>query len=355
MRKTIICIAAALSLLLTGCSGWMDGSHVSVTAHQEQIPSVQTGSVSAANYMQLRAALENMVKNGAETGVIHVPEYNSDLVEKGMQTAADYLCSRYPLGTYAIDTMTYEIGVSGGQPAISVGISYIHGRSEIRQIQKAADMAAVQELMERELDACGEGIVVLVELYEELDIAQMAADYAVNHPELVMETPQVAVGVYPESGYSRVVELKFTYQTSRDSLRQMQTQVGRVFTSAAYYINSDASDQQKYAQLYAFLMERFDYKAETSITPSYSLLCHGVGDSRAFAMVYAAMCKQAGLECRVISGTREGDPRSWNLIQLDGAYYHVDLLSSSEAGQLQRLTDEQMEGYVWDYSAYPAA
>ena len=44
-------------------------------------------------------------------------------------------------------------------------------------------------------------------------------------------------------------------------------------------------------------MERYDYRIETSITPAYSLLRHGVGDSRAFAVVYAAMCQQAGLEC----------------------------------------------------------
>ncbi len=47
------------------------------------------------------------------------------------------------------------------------------------------------------------------------------------------------VGLYPDSGTSRVVELKFTYQTSRDSLRQMQPQVQRVFDSAALYISSD--------------------------------------------------------------------------------------------------------------------
>ena len=102
-------------------------------------------------------------------------------------------------------------------------------------------------------------------------------------------------------------------------------------------------------------MERFNYKVETSITPAYSLLCHGVGDSEAFATVFAAMCRNAGLECHTVSGTRAGEAWFWNMIREGDVYYHVDLLQSKAAGQLQRWTDDQMQGYVWDYSAYPAA
>ena len=108
---------------------------------------------------------------------------------------------------------------------------------------------------------------------------------------------------------------------------------------------------EKYAQLSSFLTERFDYQYDTSITPSYSLLCHGVGDSRAFAVVYAAMCQRSGLDCQVVSGTRAGDAWFWNIICDDGIYYHVDLIQNSG---FRKLSDQEMAGYVWDYSAYPA-
>lgn len=353
--KRFFCMVMALCLMLCGCGSWMDGSHISVTPHEEQVSAVQAGTVSASNYMELRGVLERLISTGAENAVINVAEYDQEAVEEGIIAAAQYLTQVFPLGTYAIDSLTYEIGSSGGQPAVSVSISYIHGRSEIRQIREAADMTKAQELIQEELQECGEGIVLLIAAYEEMDIPQMVEDFALLNPNAVMETPQVAVGVYPETGSSRVVELKFTYQTSRDSLRQMQTQVQRVFTSAAFYVNSDAAEAQKYSQLYTFLMERFDYKIETSITPAYSLLSHGVGDSRAFASVYAAMCRQAGLECMIVTGTKDGMPRSWNLIREGDTWYHVDLLGSSAAGQFQKLTDENMQGYVWDYSAYPAA
>ena len=103
---------------------------------------------------------------------------------------------------------------------------------------------------------------------------------------------------------------------------------------------------------FGFLTERFDYKMDTSITPSYSLLYHGVGDSRAFAEVYAAMCRQAGLECMIVTGTRDGAPWTWNMVRDGGEYYHVDLLRNS--GNFREYTDMEMTGYVWDYSAYPS-
>ena len=132
----------------------------------------------------------------------------------------------------------------------------------------------------------------------------------------------------------------------------MQQQVQRIFASAQLYINSDASTAQKCAQLYTFLMERFDYTMQTSITPFYSLLNHGVGDQEAFATVYAAMCGQAGLDCRVVSGTRNGKSWYWNIVQEDGVNYHIDLLKCSESGSFRWQTEDMMEDYVWDYTAY---
>ena len=66
------------------------------------------------------------------------------------------------------------------------------------------------------------------------------------------------------------------------------------------------------------------------------------------------MCRAAGLECIVVTGTRSGEPWTWNIICQDGAYWHVDLLRCNETGKFRRQLDMEMTGYVWDYSAYPS-
>ncbi len=352
MRKKITALLAAAALLLAGC-GWMDGEYVSVVPHQEPAASGPAGSISAANYKDLTGVLEQLVSAGSESCVIDVGEFDQKTVESNMNAACRYIREVFPMGAYAVEDITYELGASQGRPAIAVSIQYRRSRTEIQRIQKKADMDALAVTIRAALDDHASRVAALVSRYTETDFNQLVQDYARENPQKVMEIPQVSEGIYG-SGTSRVVELNFTYQNSRESLRQMQSQVKPVFEAASLYVSGEGSEHQKLSQLYSFLMERFDYKQETSITPSYSLLCHGVGDSRAFAEVYAAMCRRAGLESLVVTGTRWGEPWTWNIVCDGEGYFHLDLLRCAQEGGFREYTDAEMAGYVWDYSTYPA-
>ena len=351
MKQKIIFMLAVLSLLLSGCS-WLDGYYVHVTDHREQSSKLEIEAVSAVNHIQLYGVLKEMIASGTESAIIYVAEYDQDILQSSMDIAVRHAERIYPIGAYAVEQVTYEIGDSGGRRAIAVNIRYRHSTAEIQRIRSVADMEEAREVAEEALEKCSAGVVMHVADYAETDFLQIVQDYAQLHPELVMETPQVTSVAYG-SGEERVVELNFAYQTSRDSLRSMKSQVRPVFESAVLYVSGEAAQYRKYAQLYAFLMERFDYAQATSITPAYSLLHHGVGDSRAFATVYAAMCRMAGLEAMTVTGTCNGSPRTWNIVQDNGCYYHVDLLRCNSLGGFREFTDGEMGGYVWDYSAYP--
>lgn len=346
MKRRFMPILLIVSLLLTGC-----GRYVSVTPHREQRQSGQTEIAAAADYLELLAALKATIAAGMEVTTITVADYPQESLERGIWQAVLHAQSNDPIGSYAVENIEYELGTRNGIPAVSVSITYLHNRSEILRIRKAPTQERAEIIVADALKGYSSGVVMLMEDYKTKDFTQFVQDYAQMHPQTVMETPLVSQTVYG-TGKDRVVELIFTYQTSRDSLRRMQSQVQPVFDAASLYVSGDGEDKQKFSQLYAFLMERFEYKLETSITPSYSLLRHGVGDSRAFATVYAAMCRSAGLECLVVTGTRAGEPRTWNMVLDDGQYYHVDLLH--EQGNFREFTDWQMGSYVWDYSEYPA-
>ena len=347
-RRFVIAVLTMLCLLFCGC-GALSESYVSVTPHREQGDEIMDGMISASNYSQLRGALEDMVLAAQESGVIYVSDYKASALESGMSMAARYIETIYPIGAYAVSAVHYEVGNSGGVPAIT----YNRSRIEIQRIQTVRDVDAAAQKMCTSLEDHDASLVLLVEEFRNADFVQLAQNHVETNPQAVMELPQVSLGVYG-TGTRRVVEFSFTYQNSRENLRQMKSQVSPVFDSADLYVRGDAESFRKYSQLYAFLMERFDYTVETSITPAYSLLCHGVGDSRAFATVYAAMCHRAGLECMTVTGTHSGEPRTWNIICDNGVYYHVDLLRCNEEGRFWGCSDWEMTGYVWDYSAFPA-
>lgn len=352
MKRACLLPILALCLLLSGC-GWLDGSYVSIKPHQEQRQDSRSEVLTATSYRDLVRILCDLVAEGAQTGLINIAGYPQETVKGGMDTAVQHVMERDPIGAYAVSDIQYELGAKGSLSALAVEISYRHSAAQIRAIQQVPDLESARQAVASALERYDSEVVLLMKNVVVDDFSQFVRSHAEEHPDLVMEIPQVTTSVYGES-LETVVEITFAYQNSRDDLRKMQTQVKPVFDSAVLYVSGDGEEHQKFTQLYAFLMERFPYQIETSITPAYSLLRHGVGDSRAFALIYAAMCREAGLTCLTVTGTCAGEPRTWNIVFDDGRYYHLDLLRCYESGGFRERTDDKMAGYVWDYSAYPA-
>jgi len=344
-----IILATALLLCFSGCGLWMNGSYRSEIPHREDSNAGTHLSTEVSSYSQLCDTLLQMISNGTQSEVIYFVNMDSNQMKFHMPRAIEEVTQKTPLGAYAVESINFESGKNTGKNAVEVSISYIHGRSEILRIRKAESADDVYKIIDSALNNCDVSATIYVNDYEAFDATQYVQDYVDLHPDICMEMPQVTATVYPENGKDRIVEVLFSYNTSRETLRQMQQTVEPIFDSAELYVRGDGDLAEKYYQLYSFLIERYDYSFETSITPSYHLLRHGVGDSKAFATVYARMCVRAGLECAVISGAKAGESSFWNAIILDDQTLYVDLLACNASGHFQTKTKEQMTGYVWDY------
>lgn len=351
-RKRRLAALLLAASVLAGCD-WMDGSYVSVTPHQVAVSQTpDAGARMVGSYTQLRSALISMIDDGAEAGLFSLAEYPREDVLADMERAVAYAMGTYPVGAYAVEAIDYAVGTGLGSSAMTVDITYRADRVDIENIRTVRWISGAEAAVGDALDEMAESLVLQITGYTDMDFEALVRSYAWDNPDRIMETPEVSVGIWPASGDARVVELKLRYRTDREILRTMREHVLPVFSSAALYVSGQADQRTKFEQLHAFLMERFDYTIESSATPSHSLLCRGVGDSKAFSQVYAAMCRRIGLEALSVSGTREGESCCWNLIRIDGSWYHLDLLGSR---RFLPLTDGDMAGYDWDRAAYPAA
>lgn len=356
--KRYMAVALLLVILctqLTGCGLWMDGEYVSVEPHEQERAANNRAVSEVSTYMQMRNALVAWIENGTQSGVLNISRFTSGSVRSCMDTAIRYAMNSNPMGAYTVSSINYELGNSNEMEVVSVKIDYRYDRSHILRIQKTDGMESALQVIEDALINVSPVVAVRIPQYTEMNFSLWVQNYAERHSDVIMEVPSVKESVYPQQGVERIVELEFTYQTSRDTLKQMQKDVEPVFTAAELYVKNASQVREKYSQLYGFLMERFDYTVETSsITPTYSLLNRGVGDDKAFAKVYAIMCDRAGLECYVVSGTKDQQPWTWNLINFRGIYYHLDLLQCNENGAFRPQLVSEMEGYEWDNSSYPS-
>ncbi len=349
--KRIFSICAVLLIFLTGCDFGAENERLYVEPYHGIQQKGKNEVVQVETYLQMREALLAEIESGANRLLVSVSSFQNASAAYYVETAVAYILENTPIGAYAVNDISYEIGTNQGTDVIAFQIDYLRGKGEIMQIKQAEDMRAGWNYIKTALSECEPSVVFRVENYTSTDISQLVTNFGNENPDVVMEQPNVRASVYPNNGEERIVEVQFTYQNSRDDLRNMQKQVETVFTSAELYVQQTAQ-KESYAQIYSFLMERNEYTLKTSITPAYSLLHHGVGDSRAFANVYGAMCHRVGLNCQTISGTKNGQPWFWNVVSYGRNYYHVDLLACREQGKFQMLADEDMAGYVWDYSAF---
>lgn len=349
MRRIFVCVMIAIcALSLFGCGLWMDGDYVSVEPHSQQYVHMVTTDLEATSYEQIVEALIKLVAEGLDTGIIFINDMTADVARSYMETAVKDVLTSDPVSVYAVESIHFDVGKNSGKDAIAVSVTYTKSRAELLRIHYVETMEQAQDAIYEALKDNGSSVAFRVENYRETDFASIVRYCAETNPEYVMEQPVVMSAVYPESGDARLVELVFTYQTDHATLTQMQEIVYPVFFSAQLYVQSDSSPLEKYSRLYAFLMERSDYKMEASVTPTYSLLQDGVGDSGAFSSVYARMCNMAGLECYIVHGMRNGEPWTWNMVKTGENYAYVDLIRCRENRFFRLRSESEMYEYTWD-------
>lgn len=352
MRRIAVFVVPILcSFSLFGCGLWMDGDYVSIEPHPPQYVHMVTTDLEVSSYEQIVDALKKLVAEGLDTGIIFINDMTSNVAKSYMETAVQDVLTTDPVSVYAVEKINYDVGKNSGRDAIAVSITYVKSRAELLRIHYVENMEQAQAVIYEALKENGSSVAFRVDAFQETDFSAVVHHCAETNPEYVMEQPAVMSAVYPESGDARLVELVFTYQTDHATLTQMQEIVYPVFFSAQLYVQGDDSELEKYSRLYAFLMERSEYKLESSVTPTYSLLQDGVGDSSAFSSVYARMCNMAGLECYVVHGMKNGKPWSWNMVKSGDGYAYVDLLRCRENRFFRLRTEAEMYEYTWDQDA----
>jgi transglutaminase/protease-like cytokinesis protein 3 len=98
----------------------------------------------------------------------------------------------------------------------------------------------------------------------------------------------------------------------------------------------DASTFMKYFYLAQELCARAEYDYENeqvgNATP-YSALISGKTICQGYARAYQALCQEAGLSCREVTGSSEGVAHAWNIVELERDTYYVDLTWADERGE----------------------
>ena len=231
-RSVFVAVIALLCALCSGCDAWTGGEYLSVTPHEAQAVDYADRVIEVTSYTQLRNAVENLVRTGADNGIISISAFNKGTIHFYVDTAISNVIENTAFGSYAVEEITYEIGTNRGISVVACKIHYRSGYQQPSQITQITNAVELETVIFEALEGIDSSVLVHMDQYEKLDVETLVTEYAAQYPEKMVEIPELLVNVYPDKGAERIVEISFEYQTDKVVLQQMRAKIAERLNAA---------------------------------------------------------------------------------------------------------------------------
>ncbi|WP_160692122.1 transglutaminase-like domain-containing protein [Clostridium sp. C2-6-12] len=157
---------------------------------------------------------------------------------------------------------------------------------------------------------------------------------------------------YEKVGRSATV--KITYKTTKEQEKYINTELTRVVNSI---ISPSMSEYDKVSAINKYLVDRFEYDKSLKSNNPYTALTTGISTCQGYAMAAYKMFNLIGMENKIIVGEINGVPHGWNLVKLNGKWYHLDVTNNDVLRKNTFLlkNDNTLKdyGFTWDSNNYP--
>ena len=362
MRRMLCLLLAGLALLtLSGCRSVFEREYYYETPYSGDIGMPSDQATEIRNYNMLKTALTNMITNHTEKGEFRFVSYNGSLNED-LAAACFEIKSDHPLGAYAVETLSYDTSYVVSYYMANIYITYKRTARELQSIVYTSTTEDFDESVFTSVDEYEPSLVIrcFSPGIDETYIRRLVQRHYYDDPTLLITQPQVEVTSYPADGTNCIYELRFRYGVSRqrgtvmsaaltDRLKETaaaMTETGqpKLALESALYLSENCAEGSAYS-IYA--------------DTAYGAVVQGDADSKGLALAYRALCAVLGIDCTVVEGGSGGinaQSHYWNIICLDGDYYHVDVSAmAADPAQAFLLNDETLWGrLIWETADYPA-
>ncbi len=127
---------------------------------------------------------------------------------------------------------------------------------------------------------------------------------------------------YAMSG-GRVLYASPAYTLTGDALADARAEYDRTIADILSGLDEAWTDAETALYLHDYMVTHYTYDESLTGYDAYQMLMEGTGVCQAYTLTYQALLREAGIDCRYVLSD-EMD-HSWNLVNIDGAWYHADL------------------------------
>jgi hypothetical protein len=122
-------------------------------------------------------------------------------------------------------------------------------------------------------------------------------------------------------GDTATITFNFTYW---ETLSQTDEVKNRIAEILGQIVTPDMNDHQKEKAIHDWIVSHIAYDTKLVSHSAYDGLVNGKTVCQGYALITYEMLQQAGIPVKIIEGSSRGVAHAWNLVQLDGQWYHLD-------------------------------
>ena len=359
-RTLALLLAGAIALTASGC-----GSAFEAEYHYEEPVTGDFGTLSGdateiRNYSMLKTVLTGMISRREERREFRLSNYNGNPSED-LAAACYEMKSSNPLGAYAVESMSYDTSYVVSYYMANIYISYKRTEEEIDSVYYAQTLnefnGCVCDLLEE--NAPGAVIRIYSSHVDESYIRELVREHYYEFPVTLVQEPTVTVESFPSEGANRIYSIHFDYAQSRFRSARMAEETEAALDAAVSELTE--TEAPKLAlEAAEWLCSLGTGEGDTPYQDTaYGALTDHSTDSKGVALAYLALCRRLEIPCTIVEGSvgaMGAEPHFWNIIELDGAHYHVDVSAfAADPAAAFLLGDDALWGtYIWETERYPA-
>lgn len=114
------------------------------------------------------------------------------------------------------------------------------------------------------------------------------------------------------------ITYEIEYRTTAEQERELNSKVSSVLNS----LSLGSSSYSKVKAIYDYLCKNidYDYSNKALSHTAYGAMMNKTAVCQGYTTLFYKMCTEAGVDVRIMNG----DDHSWNIVKIDGKWYHLD-------------------------------
>ena len=342
-KRIAALLLAGLMLGLSGCARLFMTQYRSSTPYVEAHPSEgESNGEEIRNYTSLTRTLRGMVADYTTQGTLVFVDYDG-IIADDLSKACWDLRSATALGAFCVQDITFEIEQVVAYCEADIVITYKRSAEDVRNIYTAQSLQTVSDSI---VDAMESGrrrfaIQMNSDSFDEGDIQATVETALWTHPLLTVSMPTTEVTMFTGETRQRIFEIWLNYSVNDDTLSNRRASLGETVSRLASSLEGESLER------FGSACDRIASNVELigSDTTAYDVLLQHRGNSLGIAMALKAVCDAMDLPCEIVSGQLDSYQHTWNIVEIDGERYHVDL--SGYGGTLMLQPDRVIWGRYW--------